>query len=140
MFTEKHPETGKNKLTTLSKTIITAVSFIAAIVGAVIKMEDRYLNTAVAKEMYATIEKDAVKTFQMMQRTIDTKQKALEEKLKIQQDNLKRHYKMKELEDLRQHKVLLQHDLEERPNDVRTKELLDRVNRRIQNLEDELFR
>ena len=139
MLTEKNPETGKNKLTTLSKSIIAGVSLVAGIVGFFWAIEDRYLNTAVAKEMYKTIEKDAVDTFQMMQRTIDTQQQALEDKIYLKQKALKKHLKMKELEDLRTHKLLLQHDLKEKPNDERTQELLNRISRRIQKIEDELY-
>ena len=127
MFLEKQ-EGKPSKLTLLSKSIVSACTLIAALAGGLFFMEDRYFNTADAREMIVIMEASAVKTFQMQQKILQTEQKGLERK-----------WDMDRLRDLRDHKILLQKELGRDPRNELIKERLEIIQQKIEKLENKLY-
>jgi hypothetical protein len=139
MFVERTSEGKIKKLTMLSKSIVSACALIAAISGGLFFMEDRYFNTADAKEMKKILEADAVKTFQMQQKMLETQQQALEKSIEMEQRSKERDYDLRYLEQLRCQKVLIQKELNRDPNDTLLKDKLERIIDLIEKLENKLF-
>lgn len=138
MFVEKR-EGGIKKLTVLSKSIISACALIAAITGGLFFMEDRYFNTADAREMKVTMEASVVKTFQMQQKILETQQKALEKKIELEQKQRQREADFRYIDQLRCQKALIEKELTRDPSDTLLKDKLKRFINLIKQLEIRLF-
>ena len=102
-------------------------------------MEDRYFNTADAKEMKSTIEAGAVKTFQMQQKILETQQKTLEKKIELEQKQKQRESDFRYLDQLRCQKVLVEKELKRDDKDTLLKDRLQRIKNTIKRLENKLF-
>lgn len=128
MFTQKNTETGKLKLSTLTKGIASALVIIGSIAGSVILMEDRYIKSASADEKFKIMEASNVKTFQMYQEGLEMKQKAAQKRTE-----------MRLLEDYYDHRIFLKDALRRSPNDPLLRDRLNRLNRKIQALERKVY-
>ena len=128
MFIEKS-ESGKNKLTNISKSIIGAFTIIGFIAGAIFFMEDRYLTTASAAEKFKIMETGNVQTFQMYQKGLE-----------IEQRSIQKSREMQLLEDYYDHRLFLLDAVKRNPNDTLMQDRLNRINTKIKALEQKVYR
>lgn len=128
MFVRKNIDTEEKELTDVGKLIVVIFTIISMVAGAVLYFENTYMHKADAKELQAYLEKNTVQTFQMLQKSIQTQQKLQEQSLLL-----------KELENLRDHKVFLEEELKKDPNNSLIKSRLDIINIKINKLENKMY-
>jgi hypothetical protein len=124
----KNKQEGGLKLTNLSKMLISVLTIVSFVVGAVFFMEDRYFSAASAREMKKEMEADTVKTFKMQQKILEMKQKEQE-----------RTMDMRFLEQLQCQNALVEKELKRDPNDTFLQDKKRRIKDMIEKLENKLY-
>jgi len=128
MFVKRNITTNEKELTDAAKLIIAIFTIISMIAGAVFYFENTYMHKADAKELQVYLEKNTVQTFQQLQKNI-----------KIQQQLQEQILQSRELDTLRDLKVLLEENLKKDPNNPLLKSRLDIINTKIRKLEDKIY-
>jgi len=128
MFIKRNLTTDEKELTNAAKLIIAIFTIISMIAGAVFYFENTYMHKADAKELQVYLEKNTVQTFQQLQKNI-----------KIQQQLQEQILQSRELDTLRDLKVLLEENLKKDPNNPLLKSRLDIINTKIRKLEDKIY-
>jgi len=128
MFVKRNITTNEKELTDAAKLIIAIFTIISMIAGAVFYFENTYMHKADAKELQVYLEKNTVQTFQQLQKSIQIQQQLQEQTLE-----------MRELDNLRDLKVLLEENLKKDPNNPLLKSRLDIINTKIRKLEDKIY-
>ena len=124
----KNKQEGGLKLTNLSKMLISVLTIVSFVVGAVFFMEDRYFSVASAREMKKEMEADTVKTFKMQQKILEMKQKEQERTMDI-----------RFLEQLQCQKALVEKELKRDPSDTFLQDKKRRIKDMIKKLENKLY-
>jgi predicted RNase H-related nuclease YkuK (DUF458 family) len=128
MFVKRNITTNEKELTDAAKLIIAIFTIISMIAGAVFYFENTYMHKADAKELQVYLEKNTVQTFQQLQKSIQTQQQLQEQTLE-----------MRELDNLRDLKVLLEENLKKDPNNPLLKNRLEIIKTKIRKLEDKIY-
>jgi hypothetical protein len=128
MFIKRDPTDGTLTLTNTAKLLVSVFTIISMIAGAVLYFENTYMHKADAKELKVYLEKNTVQTFQALRQSIETQQKLQEQSLLL-----------RELENLRDHKVFIEQELSKDKDNPLLKERLDMINTKIKKLEDKIY-
>jgi len=128
MFVKRNITTNEKELTDAAKLIIAIFTIISMIAGAVFYFENTYMHKADAKELQVYLEKNTVQTFQQLQKSIQIQQQLQEQTLE-----------MRELDNLRDLKVLLEENLKKDPNNPLLKNRIGIIKTKIRKLEDKIY-
>lgn len=130
---------GKLQFTQVAKNLTAIATIISIVAGGLYFMEDRYYKVTAAEQMKSSIEADAVKTFQMQQQLLETKQESIKKELDTKQKALEQKYDLDKLSDLKDHKILLQKELSRNTNNELLKERLEVIITKIEKLENKVY-
>lgn len=139
MLVKKNLEGKITGLSNIAKSITAILVLIGVFTGAVFFMEDRYMKASAAEEIKVNIEEQAVKTFEQQQQILDIKQEAVKKELDIKQKALEIKFNMEALQDLKDHKILLQKELKRDPNNELIQSRLERVQNKIEKIENKVY-